>query len=76
MIKPVDLHSAQSSLSLLSVIGLGASGLEIRVWGSSFLPLLSAVTTYAIQRAHYPLIKEHTLNHNLRAPIIKGIFLN
>ena len=29
------------------------------------------------QRAQYPLSKEYTLNHNIRAPIIlKGVFLN
>ena len=28
------------------------------------------------QRTQYPLIKEYTLNHNIKAPIIEGIFLN
>ena len=28
------------------------------------------------QRAQYPLIKEYTLNQNIKAPIISGVFLN
>ena len=28
------------------------------------------------QRTQYPSIKEYTLNHNIKAPIIQGIFLN
>ena len=37
-------------------------------------PLLSAAPL--TQRAQYLLTTEYTLNHNLKAPIIEGIFLN
>ena len=28
------------------------------------------------QRTQYPSIKEYTLNHNIKAPVLSGIFLN
>ena len=31
---------------------------------------------YGTQRTQYPFIKEYTLNHNSKAPITSGIFLN
>ena len=36
----------------------------------------AAARSSTTQRAQYPSIKEYTLNHNMKAPIILGIFLN
>ena len=37
---------------------------------------VAVVAGGATQRTQYPFIMEHTLNHNIKAPIIGGIFLN
>ena len=33
-------------------------------------------STGATQRSQYPLMKEYTLNHDMKASVVQGIFLN
>ena len=62
----------------LGLRGLGFRGLGSRVQGLGFRVYGALVEPHRTltealkppQRAQYPLIKEYTLNHNIKAPII------
>ena len=46
----------------------------LRAKSQAVTVVTSSVPAYGSQRAQYPLTKEYTLNHNIKAPIIEGIF--